>query len=274
MSLRGCRANSDSQKSNRKAILSEKELVYMLSERDWWIILTLAFIAVSLIFGLVIIPFRVLEYNLAINFFTSSIFMFLTILLLTLFINLRETIVWKKVKDEVHFDIVLALGEIFKGILDAVENGHMTKMSAIGIQNKEDKKRIYFIQLRNLKDAKEIKLDQMYVRLFLEGKGALEPFSSVAKRLSDIQLKYYRFLSPELTISLMKIQRQIFSLETLSQLVSSLEKIPKEFASAFPQAPRITVETFIVPPISFIFKKMSEEIYELHQMGYEIYIPY
>ena len=115
----------------------------MLSERTYWVILVAGFSIVSLVIGLWIIPNRILEYNLAVNFLTSSIFMVLTIGLLTLFINLRERIVWKKVEDEVRWNISFAASEIFNGILDTVENGLMTKTSATGIQNKEDRKKIW-----------------------------------------------------------------------------------------------------------------------------------
>lgn len=246
----------------------------MLSERTYWIILILGFSAGSLVIGFWIIPYGVLEYNLAINLLTSSIFMVLTIVLLTLFINLRETIIWKKVEDEVHWSISFAVSEIFNGILDAVENGLMTKMSVMGIQNNEDRKKIYLIKLRDLKDAKEIRLDQLYVKSFLEHKD-LEPFASVSVRLSDIQIKYYRFLSPELTLSLMRLQTAIFGLETISLLVSSMEKLAKEYTATFPQvSPGRPLETWIPQSISLPFKRMIEEIYKISEMGYEISMPY
>jgi hypothetical protein len=249
----------------------------MLSERTQWIILFLVFFAISLVIGFWIIPYRLLEYNLAINLLTSSIFTAITVGLISWFVNLADTIRWKKVENEVHWDIEFALSEIFQGILSSVENGYAIKLSAMTLQNKEDRKKSYLIQLRNLKDAKEIKLDQMYLKLFLEHESALEPFSSVSKRLGETQIKYSRFLSPGLTISLMNIQRSIFALETTSQMVASFKRmaasfnrLPKELTVKISQMSEEKLEAVIQQSISTTFKKMIEEIYKMSQMGYEI----
>jgi len=250
----------------------------MLSERTQWIILFLVFFAISLVIGFLIIPYRLLEYNLAINLLTSSIFTAITVGLLSWFLNLSDTIRWKKVENEVHWDIEFALTEIFQGILSSIENGNAIRLSAMTLQNKEDRKKSYLIQLRNLKDAKEIKLDQMYLKLFLqEYESALEPFSSVSRRLSDTQIKYHRFLSPELTLSLMNVQHLIFALETTSQMftsfkraVASFNKLPKELAGKIPQMSEEKLEAVIQQSISTTFKKMIEEIYKMSQMRYEI----
>lgn len=70
----------------------------MLSEKIYWIILIVAFAGFALSIWLVLIPYEVVEYNLGVNLFTSSIFMVLTVIFLSLLANLRERREWKNVE--------------------------------------------------------------------------------------------------------------------------------------------------------------------------------
>ncbi|MCJ7631966.1 hypothetical protein MUP77_06175 [Candidatus Bathyarchaeota archaeon] len=62
----------------------------MISERSYWILLIVLFAGFSLLVMFILIPYGVVEYNLGVNLFTSSVFMVLTIFFLTWMINLQE----------------------------------------------------------------------------------------------------------------------------------------------------------------------------------------
>jgi hypothetical protein len=61
-----------------------------MSERSYWILLTVLFAGFSLSVMFLLIPYHIIEYNLGVNLFTSSVFMVLTIIFLTWIINIQE----------------------------------------------------------------------------------------------------------------------------------------------------------------------------------------
>lgn len=70
----------------------------MLSEKSYWIILIASFAIFALSIWLYFIPYHIMEYSLGVGFFTSAIFMVLTIVFLSWLFNLRETRQWEHVK--------------------------------------------------------------------------------------------------------------------------------------------------------------------------------
>src|SRR3990170_7165336 len=61
-----------------------------MSERSYWILLIALFTGFSLSVMFLLIPYHIIEYDLGIDLFTSSVFMVLTIIFLTWIINIQE----------------------------------------------------------------------------------------------------------------------------------------------------------------------------------------
>lgn len=243
-----------------------------VSLRIFWVFLIAFFSAFALLVWFWLIPYENLEYNLGVNLFSSSIFMVLTIISLNVLLNAREKSEWKTVKDYAYSTIQDELGVVFNEILNYIENGLAIKMSLLHLQDKKTRNENGLSELRKLKDAKELKLVTEELVFLLEHKSQLEAFLNVSKNLSEVEIKYSRFLPPQLALSLMKIRDSIRLLETMVQLHTSLKNLspilsismPKEIQEMKDEIPKI---------ISASFKKLMEEIDNIHKIGIE-FSPY
>ena len=235
----------------------------------YWFFLAVLFGVFALLIWFGLIPYGIVEYNLGVNLFTSSVFMVLTIIFLSWLFTVREKNEWKIVKDEIYSMIQDEIGILFNEILNFTENGLMLKIS-FSVLDKKTRKEASFSELCKLKDATELKLNALELKLLLEGKTPtpLETFLDVAQNLNDIEIKYSRFLPPQLLLSLIKIRHSIRFLETTVKLhinikVSpTLNKImPKEIQEMENEIPKI---------ISASFKKLLEEIHNIHKSGIQL----
>lgn len=246
----------------------------MLSEKTYWIILIIAFTGLALSIWFWLIPQEIIEYNLGVNLFTSSIFMVLTVVLLSWLFTLRERSQWKTVKNEVYGSIQVNLSAIFDGILDIVEGGLNFKQSILSTEDTETRKKLSFDELCKLKDAKEIRLHPIMLEVFLGDRKPFESFLSIGKRLSDIEIKYSKFFSPQLTVSLISIQRSIDLLYYAGQIrTTGLHPVPTALKKQFETTTTVLeqqTETLISDLVSISFKRLIDEIYNIHKMGIEI----
>ena len=246
----------------------------MLSEKTYWIILIIAFTGFALSIWFWLIPQKIIEYNLGVNLFTSSIFMVFTVVFLTWLFTLRERIQWTTVKNEVYGSIQDNLSAIFDGILDIVEEGVRFKQSILSTKDTETRKKLSFDELCKLKDAKEIRLHPVMLEAFLGDQKPFESFLSIGKRLSDIEIKYSKFLSPQLTVSLIIIQRSIRLLEYVAQIHASLPTLSGVRALDQKIEPLIREldqqsETLIPEMVLISLGRLIREIYNIHEMGIE-----
>lgn len=232
----------------------------MLSEKTYWIILIIAFTVFAISIWFWLIPQEIIEYNLGVNLFTSSIFMVFTVVFLTWLFALRERIQWTTVKDEVYGSIQDELSMIFDGILDVVEEGLRFKRSFLFTEDAETRKKLGFDELCKLKDAKEIRLHPVMLEAVLGDQKLFESFLKVGKRLSDIEIKYSKFLSPQLTVSLIKIQRSIRLFDSAVQL--------RTIKALMPEAHQ-QIETLVPDIVSISLERLVREIYNIHEMGIE-----
>lgn len=253
-----------------------------VSLRIFWVFLIVFFSAFGLLVWFWLIPYENLEYNLGVDLFSSSIFMVLTIISLNVLLDAREKSEWKTVKNYVYKSIQCELGIVFNAILDYVENGSAISMSLLHLQDGKPRNENGLSELQKLKDAKELKLDSVRLASLLEHKNQLEIFLDVSKNLSEVEIKYSRFLLPQLTLSLMEIRDCLRLLEIMAQLPTfkNLSLIlntpmPKEIQEMKDNIqdlkdgiPKITSAI-----ISVSFKKILEEIYNIHKMGIE-FSPY
>lgn len=95
----------------------------MISEKAYWLILSIGFSSFVLIIWIWLVPCNILEYNLAVSLFTSSLFMVLTVFFLTLIFNAQQNKRWNKVKEAVYGEIGTALEHIFRSMVPYFENG-------------------------------------------------------------------------------------------------------------------------------------------------------
>lgn len=243
-----------------------------VSLRTYWILLIVIFTSLALIF-LGLISYGILEYNLGMSLFTSSIFTVLTIVFLNFLFTSREQNEWKTVKDEVYFLIQTELGVLFYEILNYVEGGLATEIYLSNLKKKEIRQEAFLSKLVELKDAKELKLDDTRCKLAVRVKAPLEPFSTAARTFSEVEVKYSRVLSSQVTLSLMKIQNCIRTLNNLNQLHASINELsPTLKPILYPAYQEMEKE---VPKLfSSIFQKILEEIYNMHEMGIEFVLPY
>ena len=122
------------------------------------------------------------------------------------------------------------------------------------------------MQLCKLKDAEKITLDTKLLSIFLEDRTFLEYFAKVARRFSNIESKYSRFLSPQLTISLMRIQDDLRVLEHAFEINKLFKIAPEKLSKKW----LTKVNSTISDMVSVSFKLLIEEIYKIHEMGIEI----
>lgn len=244
----------------------------LVSMRIFWVFLIAVFSAFSLLVWFWLIPYCNLEYNLGINLFSSSIFMVLTIVFLNVLLNAREKSEWKTVKDYVDTTIQAELGVAFNEILNYVENGLATKMSLLQLHDRKTRNQNGLSELRKLKDAKELKLGAEELAFLLEHKNQLEAFLSVSKNLSEVETKYSRFLRPQLALSLMKIRDSIRLLDNVVELYTRLKSLNPILST--PMSKEIQEMKDEIPKtISASFKKLIEEIDNIHKIGIE-FSPY
>lgn len=242
-----------------------------VSLRIFWLALVVFFSALALLIWVWLIPYGILEYNLGVNLFTSSIFMVLTIVFLYVLLNAREESEWKAVKDYVKMGIQEELGALFNEMLNYVENGLAIKFSLMSSQDRKTANETALSELQKLKDAKELKLLEKELAILLGRESELKAFSEISKNLNEVQIKYSRFLLPQLVLSLMKIRDSIRLLEYTAQM----QGIEKNL-STFPDTPMLVKDEIpkmtsaLIPKIVAIsFKNMIGEIDNIHKMGIE-----
>ena len=238
----------------------------MLSEKSYWIILIVGLIVFVSLIAFVLIPYEILDYNLGINLISESTGIIVTIVFLTWLFSLRERLRWKVVKHEVYLHIQNNLSLLFDNVLTYVENGYEFKNSLLNIKDEDTKKKQVYMQLFKLKDAEKITLDTKLLSIFLEDRTFLEYFAEVARRFSNIESKYSRFLSPQLTISLMRIQDDLRVLEHAFEMNKLFKIAPEKSSKKW----LTKVNSTISDMVSVSFKLLIEEIYKIHEMGIEI----
>lgn len=242
-----------------------------MSEKTYWIVLIAVFIAIALLIWLLLVPIGFIEYNLGVNLFTGSIFMVLTIVFLSWFVTLRERGQWKEVKQEVFLDIQSEIGPLFGEMLEFIEDGLAVKLSLLTTKDERARNRNAFLELCKLKDSEKIRLNPDALKDFQQNKASLEHFLGIGKRLGDIQVRYSRFLSPDITRSLQKIHFSITGLEIHHELHHTKARLPKEMAEALFKDKTVNPEELTSLGVSMALKIMAEAIYNIHCNGIEFW---
>ena len=231
----------------------------MLSLRPYWLVLTVIFTGFALLTWFVLIPYGIVEYNLGVNLFTSSIFMVIGIVLLTWMFKLIEEREWNCVKEKVFQRIALNLRSIISLITYFVNMSDMRRLENIKkSRTKITENELLTARLEDLNEKVELVIDEKGKSILLNSAYIID-FEVRRRLLSEIEMKYSKFLTPSLTISLMEIQNSLielhFKVERLRFFGTRTE---------YSQLREVYLRL-----ISELFKRIIKEIYKIHKM--EIY---
>ena len=244
-----------------------------MSEKSYWVLLISLFTGFSLLVMFVLIPYSVVEYNLGVNLFTSSVFMVMTIVFLTWMINLQEKKKWKRVESMVCREIGVALEHIFRSMVPYYENGMIDWF--LFNRLKSGASEAFVRHLDGLLKG-DRKLDKTTLRLFLENPKLRErEFLDFGSKLGEIETKYFKFLKPEIVESLIKIEKTLSNLDvTASFFVVSNAFM--QFASEKgllnkDQSKNQVSLDDAMPSIDGFFRDILQEIKKLRTLGILIY---
>ncbi len=188
------------------------------------------------------------------DLFINTIFMIFTITFLNILFDYREDIIWKKVKSRVSKRITKQFFGIF------LDLSFLCKRT-IGIEHSTEKtseqieKRIFITQLEELE--KNVELTDggrnFLLKFDAEYMDYISLIESREQSISNVELKYSKFLSPELVESLMIIQDKLQSIS-----LNMHKKVLKN--SIFPLSDKEYLER-VTDTMHDIFK----QIYKVHQ---------
>lgn len=249
-----------------------------VSLRVFWLAPIVFFSILAVLIWVWLVPYRYLEYNLAVNLFTSSVFMVLTILFLNVLFNAREESEWKAVKDSVKMDIQGEVGALFNEMLNYIENGFAISSNLMFLQDKKSAYTAALSELHKLIEAKELRLLETQLTFLLKQESEVKAFSEISDNISEIQVKYSQHLPSRVVLSLKNIdtslkmvkyvvrlfkhseqwQSQQVDLGTLSEAIDSMkDEIAKTTKSAIPKM------------LASSFRIMLSEIDNLDRIGIE-----
>jgi len=229
---------------------------HVIPERTYLLVLVIAFIGLALGIWFWLIPYGVLEYNFGVNLVTSSIFMVLTIIFLMWLFNLRDKIQWTNVRQKVYSRIAMNLRSIISLITYFVEMKDMKRMD----ESKQscDIKEIMLARLEDLYHKESIILDKKGKSILLDKDFQID-IDVRRRHLSEIEMKYSRFLNPELVSSLIEIENCLFDLKLH---ITNLRYPPSKYDG---------FEDVMFDHIADKFQKILKEIYSLQKTGITIY---
>jgi len=223
----------------------------MLSDKVYWIILITVFIAFAFLIWLMLVPYQWIEYNLGVNLFTSSIFMVLTVIFLSLLVDLREKREWKSVEISVKRRLGKQLYYLFNILARFIYSKQFRPNPS-----KEEMLEI----LEALNGMKEATLDEYAYHYYFPkplddlSVYQLDVLFRFKRYLSDLEIKYFRFFKPEIRLSLMEIQDHLDSIEADFNLVKRFEGSQEVVEKSMPKS----------------ILGIMKEIYKLHKVGIEI----
>lgn len=176
----------------------------MISEKSYWFLLILGFIVFALLIWFWFIPYGIVEYNLGVNLFTSSIFMVFTVVFLSWLLSLRERIQWDLVKNEVLEELGGELRSIFivlRSYLEVPKTSFIEELAQMDILELSSLGKEVLIRSTSQKD--------IWVLNYLLNRTAF---------FNNLETKYSRFIDPPLRLSLMKIQNELEWMKRMLEL--------------------------------------------------------
>lgn len=188
----------------------------MISEKLYWIILVLGLGIFTVVDWIWIIP---ISWDIGINLFTDSIFMLFTVIFLTWLFKKREQREWVVACKHVH----LLIGTETRHLYNVLEILFEPRPRQLGLFYQE-----FLRNLKELSDREELKLSSVGKKaISTKHKAAI--LKEIRKSLSDIEVKYSRFLNPSLLDSLLSIQVHLnFIIDHITNKEMYLEMFSEE----------------------------------------------
>jgi hypothetical protein len=251
-----------------------------ISENSYLFVLVLVLGLFSVLTWVWLIPQGIFEYNLGVNIFTSSIFTIFTIVFLSLFITFRDNMEWRRIKKAVYLDLRIHLVILFDSALTLTEGGLETRLSFWkDLRDTSGRKERLLSMLKTAKDSKSMKLNPIALTAFLEKRVSIEPWLKVSAKLNEIQLKYPKYLSSNLTLSFVKILQTIWAIDNANQTIVWFRQLPKEEhdlsrTTGIPLSKEGTEYLFREKIMPGAVKTIFEELYALYEEGIEFNYPF
>lgn len=222
----------------------------MISEKSYWTILIVAFMGFALLIWFGLMPYGIVEYNLGVNLFTSSIFMMLTILFISWLFGLREKLAFESTRIQLHKELGTRLFSISGQILFLIH--------PVPIENVQ--KTDFVKKLKDLSNESDENFVQtLGLRLRETGPEAEVIMAGWARRdkhFLTMELQTFQsFFEPHLRVHLVDI---VCALSDLEYLLELKEKFPMSDMIYFVRVPRVIHE-------------IIKEIHEISKVGIEIY---
>lgn len=226
----------------------------MLSEKFYWIILVLFFTFFALSIWLFLIPYRILEYTLGVNLFTSSIFMVLTIVFLSWLFDLREARQWSHVENRVLKILGIELSSLSKWLISMCHVSFLARSTLTS-------GKVFFDSLEELNSKATLDVWDMWKSMLSTGQFA-SFFEDYERRLADIENRYFRFLDHRLVDSLMEIRWNLNALTLDSRAIRQIYEVQKDYAEEYAKK---HFEGF-----SEAIHRIIKEVYKIHKLGLDI----
>lgn len=226
----------------------------MLSEKLYWIILVLFFSVFALSVWLLLLPYHILEYNLGVNLFTSSIFMVLTVVFLSWLFNVRETRQWSHVEKRVLKVLGIELSSLSRWLMSMCRVSFSDKPTLAS-----DK--VFFDSLEELNNKATLNVWDTWKSMLSTGQFA-SLFEDYERRLADIENRYFRFLDHRLVDSLMEIRWNLNGLAIDSRAFGQIYEVQKEYAE---ELAKKHFEGY-----AEAIHRIIKEVYKMHKLGLNI----
>ena len=254
----------------------------MISEKVYLLIFCAILILVSILLLSWFIPQGFIEYNFGIGIVTSLVSTILTVIFLSLFLAVREEREWKIVKKTVYSMISMQSALLFGELLRFTENELDElgfKLSVSHIKDAKIKKEMILSKLSELYKKEQLQLTSSYVSVFRSHKELLKPFLDIKRDIGDIQIRYARHLTSEITEKLIRIQ-DLLELVNLSYEIDLrwnklqgqlpvLKDLIHKLTSNQTQGQELPSADFFQNGLQTVIKFLVQEIYELWKMGIE-----
>jgi len=242
----------------------------LISEKQYWAILTAIFVVLTLclIGGFWVFPSNTIGYDLIVGFLTSSVFMIFTIVFLSWLLNIRESQEWRIVRTQVKSMITKELTYVFDQIMEITKDGIALKTDLIVQQDFEKNKKAVNEELVKL--TKSIELDEERLKSFLKN----NEMSSIAERLSSIQVMYSKHLSADVVSSLMDLTDSMKFLGRIGEINQEADGYLEQAKAAKSIFVEVLVKEYkdiflTVNNIKLIVKSMVFNMSALYLKGYD-----
>lgn len=195
------------------------------------------------------IPYGIIEYNLAVNLLTSSIFMVLTIVFLSWFLNLREKREWEPVSNRILKRLTHIIDQLFLLLQNLCE---------VSPKN-ENAKRSLLSELRQLETIPLRRDIETYLSRDSDNlEGYIKSLREIADELKDVEINYSRLIEPKLMNAIMIVEDSTRDIAHNLRIFKMIKWAHRENQKKF------------FEDIAFFIQEAIRAIYEMQEMEVQI----